>query len=270
MQPDLFSPRFDYSVVDGLGRARQRGVVPKLGGSVFRAEALGPAVELAHLVSGIPISDLRGQDWFECGSLAPILSALVSEQQQWLASDGRRGLILGSGLEAEAVLNSFKIDAHKAALAAGFAKPALLVAAMGELIGNVIDHSEAISTGLAMFAAEAGRFEFVVADTGIGALHSLTRNPDHANLSDDGAALLAMVEAGVSRFARDSGHGNGFRPIFEKLADMSGHLRFRSGEYALTLDGRFGDRIARQIAQKPKVRGLLAAVTCLAPKTAGR
>jgi len=268
LQPDLLAPRFDYRVVDGLGRARQRGGVPQLGGAVFRAEMLGPAVELAHLESGISIGDLHGQDWLERGSLAPILSALASAQQQWLALDGQRGLILGSGLVGEAVLNSFKIDAHKAALAAGFMKPALLVAAMGELIGNVIDHSGAIGSGVAMFSAEAGRFEFVVADTGIGALRSLTRNPDHASLSDDGAALLAMVEAGVSRFARNSGHGNGFRPIFEKLADMSGHLRFRSGGYGLTLDGRFGDRIARQITQKPKLRGLLAAVTCLAPKTA--
>ena len=270
MQPDLLSPSFDYRVVDGLGRARQRGVVPQLGGAVFRADTLGPAVELAHLESGISISDLHEQNWLEPSSLAPILSALASEQQQWLASDGRRGLIIGTGLETEAVLNSFKIDAHKAALAAGFVKPALLVAAMGELIGNVIDHSEAIGSGAAMFSGERGRFEFVVADTGIGALRSLTRNPDHASLSDDGEALLAMIEAGVSRFAPESGHGNGFRPIFEKLADMSGHLRFRSGGYALTLDGRFGDRIARQIAQKPKLRGLLAAVTCLAPRTVGR
>lgn len=270
LQPDLLAPRFDYRVVDGLGRARQRGGVPQLGGTVFRAETLGPAVELAHLESGIPIGDLPGQNWLDRGSLGPILSALASEQQQWLAPDSRRGLILGSGLVGEAVLNSFKIDAHKAALSAGFVKPALLVAAMGELIGNVIDHSEAIGSGVAMFSAEVGRFEFVVADTGVGALRSLTRNPDHASLSDDGAALLAMVEAGVSRFARSSGHGNGFRPIFEKLADMSGHLRFRSGNYGLTLDGRFGDRIARQIAQKPTLCGLLAAVTCLAPKTAGQ
>lgn len=244
--------------------------MPQLGGAIFRADTLGPAIELAHLERGISIGDLDDQNWLDCGSLAPILSALAGEQQQWLAPDGRRGLILGSGLAAEAVLNSFKIDAHRAALAAGFVKPALLVAAVGELIGNVIDHSEAIGSGVAVFSAEVGRFEFVVADTGIGALRSLTRNPDHAILSDDGAALLAMVEAGVSRFARDSGHGNGFRPIFEKLADMSGHLRFRSGGYALTLDGRFGDRIARQIAQKPKLRGLLAAVTCLAPRAPGR
>ena len=71
-----------------------------------------------------------------------------------------------------------------------------------------------------------------------------------------------MIEAGVTRYGRGAGHGNGFRPIFERLADMTGHLRFRSGDYALTLDGRFGDGIARQIAQKPRLLGLFASVSC--------
>jgi hypothetical protein len=150
-------------------------------------------------------------------------------------------------------------------LAAGFKMAALLVAAMGELMGNVVDHSEATESGTALFSAEAGRFEFVIADTGIGVLRSLTRNPGLAGLADYGAALQAMVETGVSRFARDSGHGNGFRPIFEKLADMTGQLRFRSGDYALTLDGRFGDRIARQVSQKPRLAGFFAAVSCSLP-----
>ena len=74
----------------------------------------------------------------------------------------------------------------------------------------------------------------------------------------------------MSRFAHGTGHGNGFRPIFEKLADMTGHLRFRSGDYALTLDGRFGDRVARQLAQKPRLRGVFAAVSCRAPAIALR
>ncbi|WP_145960897.1 hypothetical protein [Sphingosinithalassobacter portus] len=262
MQPDLLSPPFDYSVVDGLGRAHQRGIVPRLDGKVFRARAAGPAVELANLEAGIDLQSLGERTWLDRGSLQPLLSALAAKPRQWLAPDGRRGLVTGAGLEQEETLTSFKIDAHKAALTAGFENAALLVAAMGELIGNVIDHSEAVGSGTALFSAEAGRFEFVIADAGIGALRSLTRNPDHAGLGDEAAALEAMVEAGVSRFARDTGHGNGFRPIFEKLADMTGQLRFRSGDYALTLDGRFGDHIARQVSQKPRLNGLLAAVSC--------
>lgn len=175
-------------------------------------------------------------------------------------------MISAAGLEREDILTSFKIDAHKAARAAGFAgTAALLVAAMGELIGNVVDHSEALASGIALFVTRPGQFEFVIADCGIGARASLTRNPEYVGLTDEGSALQAMVEVGVSRFARGTGHGNGFRPIFERLADMTGHLRFRSGDFALTLDGRFGDRVARQLSQKPRLRGVIAAVSCRAP-----
>ena len=266
MQPDLFSRPFDYAIVDGVGRAQQRGIAPKLDGRIFRAQAAGPTVELANLETGTDLKSLVAQAWFDDGSLKPLLAALATKPCQWLAKEGRQGLVTAAGLEREDTLASFKIDAHKAALAGGFSKSApLLIAALGELIGNVVDHSEALASGIALFAVEAGRFEFVVADTGIGALRSLTQSSEHISLRDEGAALQAMVETGVSRFGRNTGHGYGFRPIFEKLADMTGQLRFRSGDYALTLDGRFGDRIARQVAQKPRLRGFLAAVTCCAP-----
>jgi len=269
--PDLLSPAFDYGVVDGLGRAVQRGRVPQLDGQIFRAVAVGPIVEFIQLESAGDLTALRDSDWFDDGSLGPMLAPLAARPMQWLAQDGRQGLISAAGLDREDILTSFKIDAHKAALAAGFTgTAALLVAAMGELIGNVVDHSEALDSGVALFAAQSGQFEFVITDCGIGAQASLTRNPEYAGLGDEGSALQAMIEADVSRFARGTGHGNGFRPIFEKLADMTGHLRFRSGDYALTLDGRFGDRVARQLAQKPRLRGVFAAVSCRAPAIASR
>lgn len=269
MLPDLLSPALDYTVVDGLGRAWQRSRPPKLNGAVYRAAVVGPAIELAHLEAGLNFSSLRGESWFDDGSLGPLLGALAAGSRRWLAPDGRQGFVTGAGILDDQILTSFKIDAHKAALAAGYGKAAaLLVAALGELIGNVCDHSGAIETGMALFTAQTGRFEFVVADGGIGVLRSLTQNPDYAGFNDEGAALSAIVETGVSRFGRESGHGHGFRPIFERLADMTGHLRFRSGDHALTLDGRFGDRIARQIAQKPRLRGFFASVTSNAPMAA--
>lgn len=265
MLPDLLSPPFDYGLVDGLGRAAQRDRVPQLAGQVFRAGAAGPIIEFAQLESASSIATLRASDWFDEGSLGPILAQLTERPLHWLSQDGRQGLISAAGLEREDILTSFKIDAHKAALKAGFSRTAaLLVAAMGELIGNVVDHSESVDSGTAAFAARSGQFEFVIADCGIGARASLARNPEHAGLTDEGRALQAMVEVGVSRFAQGTGHGNGFRPIFEKLADITGYLRFRSGDYALTLDGRFGDRVARQLAQKPRLRGVFASVSCQA------
>ncbi len=262
LQPDLFSPLFDYGVVDGLGRAAQRGRAPRLEGRTFRASTIGPIAEFAQLDMVTSLSALCASDWFDDGILRPLLKPLTVRPQQWLALDGRQGLISADGLEREDILTSFKIDA----LESGFfpSTAAFIVAAMGELIGNVIDHSDARQSGVALFVAQPNQFEFVIADRGIGARTSLARNPDHARLVDEGSALKAMVESGVSRFPRGAGHGNGFRPIFEKLADMTGHLRFRSGDYALTLDGRFGDSVARQLAQKPRLQGMFAGVVCRA------
>lgn len=227
---------------------------------------MGPLVEVVNLSSAERLSQIRQETWFSGGSHEPLLDAFLARPRQWLARDARQGLVTGDGLEKEGVLSSFKIDAHKAAKNAGFrTKAGLIVAALGELVGNVIDHSENPASAVALFSAGKGEFEFVVADHGIGALESLTQNPEYAKLTDHSEALLAMVETGVSRFERKTGHGNGFRPIFEKLADMTGELRFRSGDYVLTLDGRFGDRVARQTNQKARVRGFLAAVSCKIP-----
>ena len=141
MLPDLFSPVFDFGTVDGLGRAAQRGRVPQLDGQIFRAGPAGPIVEFVQLESASDLVALRASDWFDDGSLGLMLAALAARPLQWLAQDGRQGLISSAGLKREDILTSFKIDAHKAALTAGFASTAaLLVAAIGELSGSVGGH----------------------------------------------------------------------------------------------------------------------------------
>jgi len=263
LQPDLLTPSFDYNVVDGLGRAWQRGHPPRMDGLLFRAGAIGPLIEVACLGSAEKLREIRQNRWLNDGSHELLLDAFLAKRRQWRAGDHRQGVATGAALEDAETVRSFKMDAHMAAKNAGFGSQAgYLVAALGEIIGNAIDHSQFPTSAVALFSSGRGEFEFVVADQGIGVLESLTQNPELSSLSDYGEALEAMTEAGVSRFARSTGHGNGFRPIFEKLADMTGELRFRSGDYALTLDGRFGDKIARQIVQKPKMQGFLAAVTC--------
>ena len=243
--------------------------MPQLAGQVFRANEVGPVIEYSNLATGL--GELpRGLGWFDEGSLRPLFDSLAQSHTQWLRNDGRCGMCRGAGIASEDALTSLKIDAHKAAKGAGFgAAAALIVAAMGELVGNVIDHSQAPASGIVIFSAANGSFEFVVADRGVGALHSLRLCDDHRSLSDEGAALAAMVEAGVSRYGSECEHGNGFRPIFERLADITGRLRFRSGDYALSLDGRFGDRIGRQLAQKPRLSGFFAAVSCRVPLSQG-
>lgn len=269
MPPDLFSPLLDYGHVDGIGRARQRSIPPQLGDQILRGSAIGPLIELTHLGCSAN-DDLRDVSWLDAGSLGPLHAAMAGSSQHWLQGDGRCGLIKAQGIVDETTLRSFKIDAHKAALAAGFDRAApLLVAAIGELVGNIVDHSQAVATGVVAFLGRPNSFEFVVADCGIGVLSSLHQSPDYLHLGDEGQALAAMVEPGVSRYDVKLGHGNGFRPIFERLADMQGQLRFRSGDHALTLDGRFGDRVARQVSQRPKLRGFLTAISCRNPETSG-
>ena len=261
--PDLFSSPFDYGHVDGFGRAYQRSKTPILNGKSFRADRLGPVIEFENLASVELGSVLTATDWFDDSPLRSYFEARSRTAVQWIKSDGRCGIIKGSGLSCDQTLNSFKIDAHKAALAANFNTAApRLVAALCELIGNISDHSEAADTGFVAFSANDGLFEFVVADRGVGVLESLRKSPEHRALSDQGAALSAMIQSGVSRFGSGTGHGNGFRPIFERLADMKGFLRFRSGDYALTLDGQFGDKVNLQLSQKPLIIGFFAAVVC--------
>ena len=263
LPPDLFSPSFDYPHVDGIGRAYQRGKVPALNGQALRADSLGPVIEFENLADLPNGPALCESDWFDDYPLCSFFAARAIDAVQWLRPDGRCGFIRAGGIACDPTLNSFKVDAHKAALAANFGKAAsLVIAAMGELIGNIVDHSEAASTGFVGFLTRERSIEFVVADRGIGVLESLRKSLVHEGLSDHGAALSSMIENGVSRFGLDTLHGNGFRPLFERLADMNGQLRFRSGNYALSLDGCFGDKIKLQLAQKPIIQGFIAAVTC--------
>ena len=128
--PDLFSPPFDYGQVDGLCRAYHRGSVPTLKGQVFRARRLGPIIEYDHLTSGMQSVALRSSAWFDDTACRSFLEACSTSAVHWRQPNGHCGYVRAKGLDCEQTLNSFKIDAHKAALAGNFGKSAsLLVAA---------------------------------------------------------------------------------------------------------------------------------------------
>jgi hypothetical protein len=65
----------------------------------------------------------------------------------------------------------------------------------------------------------------------------------------------------VSRFGAPD-RGKGFRPIFTGLANLSGLLRFRSGDHALGIDGQSPSLVKAHTAQKLILPGFLASVTC--------
>lgn len=105
------------------------------------------------------------------------------------------------------------------------------LAAIDELWSNVVDHSQRSDTGYIAFSLEPCRFEFVVADFGVGVLASLKSNPAYAHLTDHGRAIELILSEGVSRYYTENGHGFGFRPLFVGLANIARGLRFRSGDH---------------------------------------
>lgn len=149
---------------------------------------------------------------------------------------------------------------------AGFQKPFArqLAGALGELADNVLLHSESDSVALAGFRVAANSVEFVVADTGIGVLNSLRQNPAHAHLTGAGQALEAIVHHGASRFAADTGHGQGIKQFLRVLAGQNGHLRFRSSDHALTLRGDLAIGVGTlEVSCKAELPGLTVSVQCL-------
>ncbi|WPZ03952.1 hypothetical protein T8S45_14175 [Blastomonas marina] len=257
---DLFTPKFGFAEVDGVARARDRGIEPRLNPSGYKVEEIGPLAEFLHHAES---DEPSIPTWLDADSLDRFFGALsVSGATSHSAGSGRAWL-RGSELSNEEMITTFQQHAHLSAKKAGFASNSPFIAgALGELIGNVVDHSNAVETGKALLLAKNGQIELVVSDRGIGALSSLRTCELFESLSSEGEALTKMIEKGVSRFGQDSSHGFGFRPIFEKLANMTGYLRFRSGDYALTLDGRFGDKVSLQLAQKPRLPGFFVNVVC--------
>jgi hypothetical protein len=113
-----------------------------------------------------------------------------------------------------------------------------------------------------VFRAGLRRFEFIVADQGIGVLDSLRSSVEYAALNDSGEALSLTPTDGVSRFGSGSTRGLGFRPLFIGLANLKGALRFRSGDHALLIDGRNPSLITARLAEKPTIKGFLASIVC--------
>ena len=161
---------------------------------------------------------------------------------------------------------------QNAAAAIGFQKPFArqLAAALGEISDNVFLHSRTASVALAGFWIRENSVEFVVADSGIGVLDSLKTNPVHAHLKDAGQALTAIVSEGATRFEAGTGHGQGIKQFLRAIAGQHGHVRFRSGDHALTLSGDLTAGVGTlRVAGKGQLRGLTVSVQCLLPATSG-
>jgi hypothetical protein len=258
----------DFRAADSLlleahaGNLSDRGTV-----TLSTNEALGPLVEVAmarehapHHYAAVTIEDMR----LDAISAALSEGAICGTHYQDVFGVfplAKWGL---SNAEQD-VWDQWCMRFANSAVAAGFPRNFgdSLAGAMGELQDNVIVHSDRPETGIVAFSASQGRFEFVVADRGVGVLASLQRNPRHAALVHAGAALQVAIADGGTRFESESGHGTGIGQLFRALAGQHGDIRFRSDDHALTVSGNdVGPKGTHALAQKARLPGLTISIVC--------
>jgi hypothetical protein len=263
------SPRpLTFAEVDGVGFAAAKGRFQSATlQERYAPQRLGPLLELLHLPIDQPAA-VTALSIAENSAAARMVYALRQNRDEWVGSDRHRmGFIraLDRKPNGHDRVTAFLMDAQRAARdVGGFpgSVPRWLVAAMGELEGNIREHSEAVPTGVLAFRAAPGVFEFVVADQGIGVLRSLRGGTEYRDLTDHGRALSAALTEGVSRFGVGVGRGLGFRPLFIGLLNLRGYLRFRSGDHALIMDGTSPSLARARISQKPSLNGFFVSVCC--------
>jgi hypothetical protein len=153
--------------------------------------------------------------------------------------------------------------AKKAGLSLKFAQG--LVATLDDMANNAADHCENPRTAIVGYKWTAGSFEYIVADAGIGVLKSLHTCSEYSFVSDSGEALEIAIQSGESRYGKGSGHGLGFDHLVLNIANRNSRLRFRSGDYSLTLDGltQPTEKIIRPCSD---LQGFLISVHSFLPK----
>jgi anti-sigma regulatory factor (Ser/Thr protein kinase) len=208
---------------------------------------------------------MRGVDgWLDAGRHGKLLGGLTNGGK-WFHPSGGQGFVTVADIEMDyANWMDFAMRAKRAATESGFSgdQAGQFVAAMGELHSNIVEHSERRSTGYLVFDATPSRFEFVVADAGIGVLQSLRWHPHYSDLRDAGTALCLALSEGVSRFYGEKDRGRGFRPIFVGLANASKHLRFRSGDQGREIIQDGDGNLVATTRQRARLDGFVSCVVC--------
>lgn len=252
-----------FAAVDELAYAGQKGLATderELGA----AESLGPLVEACHLATAGLVPGLRPTS-FSLDGCSEFVRELARETQYWIKPGGSLAILRASTPTMdEHAWAAFGMEAQRGALATGFDRRTAqeLIGAFCELFDNVYEHSGYPNTGLAAFRCTGKTFEMCCVDQGVGVLESLRQCPKYAGLADHGEALQLALSDGVSRFGETSGRGYGFRALFVGLANHWGYLRFRSGDQALTIDGRSPSTATAKVSQKPYSPGLVVSVSC--------
>jgi hypothetical protein len=136
---------------------------------------------------------------------------------------------------------------------------AALSKALAEMADNVYQHSGGVR-GFVVFCFAERCVAWCVADLGRGVLGSLRSSERWAHLSNARDALgAAWFQHATRRPGPNS--GTGFREVERSLAALNGHLRFRTDDAVLELDGRSGG-LQPKTASNPMLRGLQLSATC--------
>lgn len=257
-------------MLDDIAHAAERGRLGLVSASLaLSADTLGPLIELDQYAANGRLPSPDAAPWLKLNGFQGFFSSLRKKHARWVCPHTQdRGFFRLSEAypSDDTPWVQFGLEVQKAVVSAGLPKAVggQFVGAMGELASNVYEHSGNSSSGLVAFHAYQGRFDFVIADRGIGILESLKSCSEFKDLEDAGEALDMALKENVSRHGTNVGRGKGFRPLFQGLANYNGFLRFRSDDHALTLDGRNPGSIPASLSQKSKIKGFMASVSCKA------
>ena len=257
-----------FSHVDGCLFAGLDGISITSESLSLYPRQLGPLLEWIHLTEqGISLPQLAKEP--TSSILNNMITNIHEKFHYWSGNKHAEevGFIRSSPqiLKYEIQLNTFLVRAMTAArrvsgLNSGTARR--LVAAMKELESNIHEHSFASESGLMAFRANNGIFEFVVYDEGKGILNGLKECSTYKHVSDEGEAMKIALQEGESRLGRGTGRGFGFRQMFLGIAELYGNLRFRSGDYALLIEGLSPTLAKSTLAQKAHSKGFFVSVAC--------
>jgi hypothetical protein len=137
-----------------------------------------------------------------------------------------------------------------------------LQGAFHEMAANAVTHAKADLPALAGYEVRGGMALFSVVDAGIGVLASLRANPEYCHLSRHNEAIKLALRDGTSSIVGPERRGFGFRQVFKSLAAHWGHLRFRSGEACLQMDGTGLDADRGEVHFPPPLPGFQVTVCC--------
>ena len=259
----------DFRTLADIAFAAERDRLKERQIPLLKARDIGPVIELSQLAKSKVAPSMRAASWLHLDGLGSLVKWLENGRTEWICPKTRRmGFLrtMPTLPQDETVWVRFGLAVQQAAKSADFSRDiaAQLTAALMELHSNVYEHSRAPETGIVAFQVHQGKFEFVVADSGIGILNSLRTYTDYSEFNDHGKALQQALTEGISRYGPHSSRGYGFRPLFVGLANLHSALRFRSGDHALLIDGRNPSLMSARLAQKPLIQGFLVSVTCTA------